>query len=486
MTDRYLCIFRWRAFPAALALVAQFLASAPTLAAASFNVYFVAVGSSHYGQSTGSGTHGLQHIYGANKSAKAIAARLLAGGAKYGVLLTSVEGHLVSAGDVSSAISLVDARMRVDRAKNPLLVFYFAGHGISEGVGWNLFMVPGTFLYTGDLADHDIESIAASTIPAAKLVEQLDHTGVRYVAVLDTCYEGKAPSIDSPVLSGAAIASLRNVSSVLRFMNEFHQSSPVLFSTAPGRVVATVDDPVDATSDPVAPLARRVMILLDNIATKKEPLKLHEFVRQMTSKDLDSKTAPAISNASSAPDWNETLLLYTSNSGALVERMGSAPIGEKCCDSATKTGERPASANSETKFNGAVELTGAEGEFITGGATMKFSGEFTASQDDLSSLTLSFAENGRDWELSFGAPPGSTLRAGSFADAVRYSFADKGQPSIAISGAGHACNEVRGSFAVQNVKLDSSGRVTEFAARFEQYCDDNKALLRGRVSVATK
>ena len=148
------------------------------------------------GEPTDSSTHRLQHIYGANKSAKAIAARLLAGGAKYGVLLTSGEGHLVSAGDVTRAISLVEAKIRADKAQNPLLLFYFAGHGISEGVGWNLFMVPGTFLYTGDLAGHDMESIAASTLPAAKLVDQLGHTGVRYVAVLDTCYEGKAANID--------------------------------------------------------------------------------------------------------------------------------------------------------------------------------------------------------------------------------------------------------------------------------------------------
>ena len=53
-------------------------------------------------------------------------------------------------------------------------------------------------------------------------------------------------------------------------MNEFHQSSPVLFSTPPGTVIATVDDPVDPGSDPVAPLARRMMILFDKIATKKD------------------------------------------------------------------------------------------------------------------------------------------------------------------------------------------------------------------------
>jgi hypothetical protein len=47
-----------------------------------------------------------------------------------------------------------------------LFLFYFAGHGISEGVGWNLFMVPGTFLYSGDLADRDIESIAALSMIA--------------------------------------------------------------------------------------------------------------------------------------------------------------------------------------------------------------------------------------------------------------------------------------------------------------------------------
>ena len=205
----------------------------------------------------------------------------------------------------------------------------------------------------------------------------------------------------------------------------------------------------------------------------------------MTSKDLNSKTTPAISNAAPALDWSETLLSCTSNSGVLTEQTGSVPTGEKCCDSGVTIGEQPA-ANAETKLSGTAELIGAKGEFITGGATIKYSGAFTASQDDPSSLTLSFAENGCDWELSFVASPGAPLRTGNFANAIRYSFADEGQSSIAITGAGRACNEVRGSFDVQDEKLNASGHVVAFTARFEQYCDDNKAPLRGGVSVLAK
>jgi hypothetical protein len=481
VTNRYLRLLTRAAAAAAFVLIVQLVAFAPAQAAGSFSVYFVAVGSSDYGQPRDADTHGLNHIYGANKSAKAISARLLAGGAKYGVLLTSSEGHLISRGDVAHAISLVAAKVTADRPRNPLLLFYFAGHGVSEGVGWNLFLVPGTFLYTGDLADHDIESIAGSTLPAAKLVDQLNQTGVRYLAVLDTCYEGKAAKFESSVLSGAAVTSLKNVAGILRFMNQFHQASPVLFSTTPGTVVETTDDPVDGGPVPVAPLARRMMILLDKIAVKKGLLTLNEFVQDMASKDLDSKTTPAISNASPTDDWKETLLSYASNSGEVAELTGTAPAAEKCCASAPT-----ASPPVQNKLSGTVEIRGSKGEFITGGTTIKFSGTLVASQDDPSSLTLSFAEKDSDWELSFGVSPGSLFRTGNFANAVRYSFAEKGQSSMAITGAGHACNEVRGSFAVEDLKRDSSGRVAVFTAGFEQYCDDNKVPLQGRVSVAAK
>jgi hypothetical protein len=186
MTKRRLRIFARGAVPTVFVLIAHLLTLSPARAVGSFSVYFVAVGSSDYGQPADTVTHGLEHIYGANKSAKAVSARLVGGGAKYGVLLTSADGHLVSASDVAHAISLVAEKITADRPPRPLLVFYFAGHGISEGVGWNLFLVPGTFLYAGDLADHDIESIAAATLPASKLVDQLNQTGVHYLAVLDT------------------------------------------------------------------------------------------------------------------------------------------------------------------------------------------------------------------------------------------------------------------------------------------------------------
>lgn len=297
----------------------------------SSQLYFVTVGSSHYATPPDSASHGLPRIYGANKSAKSVAERLLAGGARYGILLTSSEEHLVSTKDVFNAIAQVEKKIKASGSKNPILFFYFSGHGISEGIGWSLFAVPGTFLYPGTLSGQDVEAISTSTIYAAKLVDQLEKSGVQYIAVFDTCYEGNESEFESAVLSGPAIDSLKAVANVLRFMNEFRQSNAVLFSATPGTVVRTVEDPVSHGSTPIAPLARRIMILLDRVATASNVLHVGEFIREMSSPTLDPQSGPAVTNASHADNWSSTLVAYPASPGALDQVAGSAAQGSVCC-----------------------------------------------------------------------------------------------------------------------------------------------------------
>ncbi len=317
---------------AAAMLVAVLVAAVEVAQAAEhFDLYFLSVGSTFYATPAAPDQQAFARLRGANKSARVVAQHFQRAGARFGVLLASNERQLLSLRDIESALDRVKAAIRTNKPPSPFILFYFAGHGISEGVGWNHFSMPGTFLYRGKLSAIDPEALSKRTLHAAALADKLDRLKVPYMIILDTCYEGDLANFQSPILTGPAIESLRNVAAILRFTNEFHQNNPVLFSTAPGTVVPTAPDPVAPQSDPVAPLARRMMIVFDAASKDGGDLSLAQFVRRMTSPDLDRETKPAVTHAEPAAQWNRSLFFPAAVPAGFETRSGTAAAGEVCC-----------------------------------------------------------------------------------------------------------------------------------------------------------
>ncbi|MBB4189285.1 hypothetical protein GGE07_005967 [Sinorhizobium terangae] len=460
-----------------VSLVMAILNPAPTQAdEEQFALYFVAIGSSHYAEPDTPFTNGFPRIYGANKSARFVAKRLLSGGARYGVQLTSAAGRFISVRDIHGAIDDVLARMALDAPANPLFVFYFAGHGISEGVAWSQFLVPGDFLYDGNLADKEIERLAHSALTAGNLAERLNTVEGRYLAILDACYEGQEANFDRPVLTGSAIESLKQVASVLRFMNEFHQESPVLFSTTPGSVARTVADPTGSSPDHIAPLARRITLLLDATAEGSRSLSLSQFIAAMRATDLDPATKPVITLATPAGDWDRSFLVFSSPKGLIDERVGTAEQGVLCCQT------RPLARPRERTVAGSVVVEAERGEYITEGKTIRFTGELTMAVPEPGTVELTFRYQGEDWELIFDAPDQDRLAEVLYDGAGRYPFSGPGQPGVSISVGSRGCNEVHGSFQIERLE-ETDGQISAFTAAFEQYCDDNTSPIKGKVRI---
>jgi hypothetical protein len=293
-----------------LLLMAAVLLGGQSAAAERFDVFALAIGSTDYAPASG-GQHAFPKIRGANKSARLVADRLLKGGAAYGLVLTSSDGHYISLADIQGAFSRVRQVLKDARPRNPLLVIYFAGHGVSEGVGWNHFSIPGTFVYRGALASFPLDDLAKTTLHAGSFADDIDQIKVPYLLVLDTCYEGTLASFESPVLTATATRNLADVATALRVMNEFHQTNPVLFSTAPGTIAKTVADPTDPAALPVAPLARRLLLIADPVLNDRRELTLDAFIRRMTAADLDSEARPAVTHAEASPLWANAILAPT-------------------------------------------------------------------------------------------------------------------------------------------------------------------------------
>lgn len=334
------------------------------------DVFFVVVGSGHYIVPEQVGVKGMESIPGVVKSAKAVADLLKRGGSTFGVTLVSDDSHFVSRADVSQALSRVYDEIAKTHPARPLILFYFAGHGISEGIAWNHFSLPGDFAYRDDLASmtyQQVSEIEHTTIHAGVLVASMIERKIPFLVLLDTCYEGQAREfVWKPMIppddktdcrsdiTGFCAAlgkrlepvrkfdqqiaettkSFNEMAASLRSANRFENTNPVLFSTEPGSVVKTVSDPFN--SDPqetaVAPLARRVMLILTPVLKRRRTISFEAFIQDMKSPVLDSDTKPAVSYSRMPANAGLLLVNGASPRGRSELRVGTAVVPAICCN----------------------------------------------------------------------------------------------------------------------------------------------------------
>ncbi len=370
------------------------------------------------------------------------------------------------------AFAILLARMRADKAAVPVFVVYIAAHGISDGFAWNHFSVPGDLIYRGDPDALPPDQLGEQAIYASAVVDRLNKAHVHYVLILDTCYEGKASVFESPVLSATASQNIGDIAKALRFANEFHQGDPVFFSTTPGTTVPVAPDPTDPASNSMGPLARRLVMLIDARVEAHANITVGDIVTTLQSPSADRLTHPAVTNAVSAPWWKTTLYRAGSPAGQMDEREGSATSPRLCCIANTTSG-----ASSAVPVHGTITLTGAPGEFITDGKAITLRDAITLERLDPQSMILRVADPEGDWDLDFTAT--KPFAVTSYLGAERAGFAE-GHPGLAITGHGHACNEVRGRFAITSLPSSQAGKLS---LEFTQLCDNLEAPLTGRVDV---
>jgi hypothetical protein len=287
---------------------------------AHFSVYFLAVGSGDYVRAEPPG-HGFEDLDGADASAERMAALLARNGATFGILLESRPNRFVTRADVFGAINDVVRRIRQDHTRRPLFVFYWMGHGVSEGIGWNHYSIPGNFTYRAD-ADLTVDNLSKNAIYDGDIADVLDKSGAAYAILLDNCASGKAQQFASGVLTREAAVNVNDVAAVIRVMNEFRQPNPVIFSARPGTDVAPVRDPRGDGTVLLGPLARRATII---VAAHNPPnVSLGTFVRALSSATLDPVSKPGVTYASYGESWTQLIFLSGQPAAEIVKKTGSA------------------------------------------------------------------------------------------------------------------------------------------------------------------
>jgi hypothetical protein len=452
-----------------------------------YQVFFVVVGSGWYAPAKGQQVHGFPRIPGANASAELVAGQLLAGGAEFGVEVKSDEQAFVTVADIEQAIARVKSDILASKASNPLFVFYIASHGISEGIAWNHFSLPGDFVYRGDPDNLDIEGLSNSTLYAGSLVDELEKLHIPFVVMLDSCSDGQEKHFEPAVLSEKATRNLNEVGTALRVMNEFRNSYPVLFSTTPGKSVTTVANPFAPDSAVnIAPLARRFALAVGSSIKRGETLALATFLERMVSPQLDSLTTPAVTHSPVPSGANAPFLLLSAKPHTVETVAGTGREMRICCAPARSA---DTSSVKSRLLAGSLSITGAKGEYISSGGSLVMASpgyKVSVTQQNKGDLEIRFEREDTEFDANFSTGSDSGFEVREYKDAQRWNMADPGHPAIEISGDGRGCGEIAGSFTVSNVEYGADGQISRFAATFTQLCDDSKIPARGRVELGAE
>lgn len=452
-----------------LTLIALQLAVQPARAAPRDRIYFVAVGVKDYVDEA----HYADH-QGAVQSVDLVAERLAKLGAKDGVRLASVDGKLVTRDDVFNAVAAVAQRARRD--PRSVLIVYFTGHGVGEGVAWTQLLITGDYVGVPDMTNLDQEE--RRLLVASSLAEAIDKTGLPYLVLFDTCRTGREESFASPVLTPMATESLRQVASVLRHMNEFHEPNPILFSTKPGTSVKTVVDPLDAEAPfEVGPLARRFAIATNDVANgTRKSMSLAELVRAMTDPKLDPLTAPAISFAKGVA----TTSLFRKapgSTGTLRYGSGYPALSTRPAATSSQDEQQSVRIKSTGVSTSTLSLKRTPQNFLAPKDVEITSAVFTAVTDRSRSwleISVSDKDEVPLASLELRASAG-VIRTGKIVRAERAGFAPQGVGGFSLSVDGRACNELAATIDVNAIHWSKNGALEKFDAAFTISCDASPA-----------
>jgi hypothetical protein len=128
------------------------------------------------------------------------------------------------------------------------------------------------------------------------------------------------------------------------------------------------------------------------------------------------------------------------------------------------------------------QYTSQPGDYIGGGGSNSYTpanATFTASAS--AEEVVVFVSTATEfWGIDLAVPAGEQLHPGTYYYAERASFRTGRSPGVDVFGDGRGCNEVWGSFALNQIQIDASGNVTLLDATFVQQCESDTApLLQG-------
>ncbi len=472
---------------------AAFAQASAAQAAQTYDIFYLAVGNTDYldiippGSETGPvKLQSFADLDDGARSAREMASYLDGAGAVYGMTLVSENGKLVVREDVLNALDKLLVKVKESKSPNPLVVFYFCGHGISEGIGWNHFSIPGGFILSSDdakkMSENAIEVMAKNAIHAGDISDKIEKVTSSYMLLLDSCYEGKERSAASPFLTRQVEQNLNDSFKILRVLNEFRGPGIAIFATLPGSYVEMVNDPKNAEIM-LGRIARRTILILDQARKTKNKLPVGEFLRKISDQKFDRETNSVLTR--SVPGKPNTNLIKGFKAIRAPRNVifgSGSPDDLPVKKPEDSLGAVPARKTIQGSPECYLSYESPSGEFIGQGETATISAKnykFAAEEVTQSEVTFSITGEEKSMEITFAAPEGKQLTAGSHKNAQRAPFQEAGNPGFSFSVESRGCNKISGEFVINEIIFDTKGNLVKFSADFIQFCDDAASALKG-------
>jgi len=461
---------------AATLLLAQGVPAAGAEPDTQVPIFVLAVGSERYLEPDAPGGRTFGNLPEVADGARRIGELFRVNGARRVRLLLSDDSKAVSRADVLAAIdaTLVDAT----RSPTSMVVVYIAAHGVSEGLGWSHYTVPGTMTYQGSIEDlARQEAIAEHAIAAGELVDRLERAGRPFLLILDTCRTGAETTSAgvAETLGSSGTTLIDAVRQTTRELNQFRGPNPVVFSTAPGTSVPTAEDPDDSLNS-IGPFARQIL-LWSRRAKVRSTASLLAFA---TSLGSDAKTTTAVTHAERATWWDAPLLAGAPAGPAAFRVPATGTVPERCCE--------PAPAGSRQAITGSIKVSSSPaGHWLIAGEPSSLvspAASLTAEFTNAGGVTLEATQGDYHWSLTLAAAAGGRLSPGRQAGAQRAMLQDDGRPGLSFSTSGKSCNEVVGEFNVGRIERGPAG-IAAIAGEASLSCDDVPGRVRVRFNVRT-
>jgi len=270
-----------------------------------FNIYFLSIGAAHYEHDSKKFSEKnfipYDDLPEANFSATVMAKVLQKYATAKGITLQSTDKNMLTKKRILSAVDSLGRLLAKAPSKNALLVVYYCGHGISENLGWNQFLIPGN--YTKIAGTKKIDDLTNDLIYLGDITDKLDKLNKRYVVLIDCC---RKEEVDNSLpearlryfFDERKLENLRSMVAVVKFINEYHSINPVVFSIAPGELAPTVDLPDIAIVKSlnvqdvfqVGPVCRRLLLTLQSAT--RGPLSLSDIIKGLIDPALDRDQSP--------------------------------------------------------------------------------------------------------------------------------------------------------------------------------------------------
>jgi len=142
-----------------------------------------------------------------------------------------------------------------------------------------------------------------------------------------------------------------------------------------------------------------------------------------------------------------------------------------------------------TTATGAVEYTqwdlaGDYGDYIIGATSHSYdAADGISVNGGVDGISAAVSTGDTWWYLTIAPADGDTLQAGrTYSGATRAPFAEPDEPGLDLNGTGRGCNQLTGTFTVNEIVADGLGNVLALNITFEQHCEGAQPAAYGSLA----